>query len=181
MKINAVRFKRANFQQAQNFNVKFLSHNKQQNGWRVWLYDNIPADDCPAVQVVLKKDKEKAHQQYKEGDLNISSLNKDPHGQCMVLKPFLIHPGFSCPRCVQDSLSQNCLKLTITVFYYDLLPVTRYLVVILVLQKSIDHVISWKSGHTVTLLPLGSSCPLQAFFCLIRSSVVYPLQIVIAV
>jgi hypothetical protein len=30
----------------------------------------IPADNCPAVQVVLKKDKEKAHQQYKEGDLN---------------------------------------------------------------------------------------------------------------
>ncbi len=48
----------------------------------VWLYAYIPADDCLAVQVVLKKDKEKAHQQYKEGDLttkykNISSFKKN--------------------------------------------------------------------------------------------------------
>ncbi len=46
------------------------------------FYAFIPADDCPAVQVVLKKDKEKTHQQYKEGDLttkykNISSFKKN--------------------------------------------------------------------------------------------------------
>jgi hypothetical protein len=35
----------------------------------------IPADDCLAVQVVLKKDKEKAHQQYKEGDLRTKYTN----------------------------------------------------------------------------------------------------------
>ncbi len=43
-----------------------LTYNKMDN---VWPYAYIPADDCLAVQVVLKKDKEKAHQQYKEGDL----------------------------------------------------------------------------------------------------------------
>ncbi len=38
--------------------------------------------------------------------------------------PFLFIRGLSCPRNVQTSLTQNCLKPTIPGFPYNLLPVT---------------------------------------------------------
>jgi hypothetical protein len=73
----------------------------------VCLYAYIPADYCPAVQVVLKKDKEKAHQQYKEGDLNdkvqqyFIFKKKFSMGNVWCYNPFLYIRGFSCPtRCI---------------------------------------------------------------------------------
>ncbi len=38
--------------------------------------------------------------------------------------PFLFIRGLSCPRCVQTSLTQNCPKLTILRFPYNLLLVS---------------------------------------------------------
>ncbi len=76
-----------------------------------------------------------------------------------VLNPFLFIRGLSCPRSVQTSFTQNCIKLTIPGFPYNLLPLscgdTGFL------QKRLGPVSPVKSGRKVSLLPLGRSCPLQ--------------------
>jgi hypothetical protein len=63
-----------------------------------------------------------------------------------------------CPSSVQTSLTQNCLKLTIPGFPFNLLPVSCSDVGF---KKILGLVLAWKSGLKVSLLHLRPSCPLQ--------------------
>jgi hypothetical protein len=74
------------------------------------------------------------------------------------LNPFLYIRGFSCPCCVQASLSLNCLKLTIPGFAHNCLPVSCGDIG---LNKNLGLVLAWKSGLNVPFLSLGCSCPLH--------------------
>jgi hypothetical protein len=80
--------------------------------------------------------------------------------------------GLFCPLSVQTSLTQNCLKLSIFGFPYTSF---LYLVMTLII------VWAWKSCFKVSLLSLGSSCPLQTI--LLSDLVICDsqLQIVVAV
>ncbi len=71
--------------------------------------------------------------------------------------PFL----FSCPSCIQASLSPNCLKLTIPGFPHNCLPVSCGDIGFK--TKILGLVLAWKSGPKVPFLPLGRSCSLQTF------------------
>ncbi len=95
-----------------------------------------------------------------------------------LFNPFLFIRGHPCPRSVQRSLTQNCLKLTIPGFTYNLLPVSCGDIGF---KKSLGQVLAWKSGLKVHLLPLGPSCCLQTILMsdLVRSDSL--LQIVMAV
>ncbi len=74
------------------------------------------------------------------------------------LNPFLFIRGLSYPSRVQTSLNQNCLKLTITGYPYNCLPVFCGDIGI---KKIPGLLLTWKSGLKVPLLPLEPSCPLQ--------------------
>jgi hypothetical protein len=67
------------------------------------------------------------------------------------------NPAFN-PRSVKMSLTQNCLRLTIPGFPYNLLPVSCGDIGF---KKILDLVLAWKSGLKVPLLPLGRFCSLQ--------------------
>jgi hypothetical protein len=73
--------------------------------------------------------------------------------------PYLFIRGLSCPRNIQTSLTQNCLKLTMPRFPYNLLCVSCG--GISILKNCIGQVLAWKSGLKLFLLHLGPSCPLQ--------------------
>ncbi len=82
-----------------------------------------------------------------------SSINYE-----VLVNPFLFIKGISCPRSVQTSLTQNCLKLTIPGFPHSLLPVSCGAIGF---KKSLGQVLTWKSGRKGSLLPLRPSCSLQ--------------------
>jgi hypothetical protein len=71
-----------------------------------------------------------------------TSVTEEPRKK--LLNPFLFIRGFSCPRSVQ---TQNCLKLTITGFPYNLLLASCGDIGFL--KKNIGQVLVWKSGLKV--------------------------------
>ncbi len=93
--------------------------------------------------------------------------------------PFLFIRGISCPGSVQTSLIQNWLKLPISGFPYNCLPVScgdiHFLKVILCL------VLAWKSGLKASLLPLGPSYPLQTSLLSDLVGCDSPMRIVMAI
>jgi hypothetical protein len=93
-----------------------------------------------------------------------------------IFNHFLFIRGLSCPRSVQTSLSQNCLKLTIPRFPHILLLVSW-----LIRKKCIGQVLAWKSASNCHFA-FKASCPLQTIplsdFLVGHSS---PLQIVMAI
>ncbi len=88
---------------------------------------------------------------------------------------FLFIRGLSCPSSVQTSLTQNCFKLTIPRFTYNLLPASCGDIGFL---KILCLILAWKSGLEVPLQPLGPSCSLQTTYLVGCDS---PLQIIMAV
>jgi hypothetical protein len=75
-----------------------------------------------------------------------------------MVNPFLFIRGLSCPGSVQTSLTQNCLKLTILGFPYNLFPVSCGDIGFF--TKSIGQILAWKSAFSMCLY-LGPSCPPQ--------------------
>jgi hypothetical protein len=78
-----------------------------------------------------------------------------------IFNPFLFIRGLSCPRCIQASLSLNCLKLTIPGFPHNCLLVSCGDIGFLKQNSRSTVVLAWKSGLKVPFLPLGRPCPLQ--------------------
>jgi hypothetical protein len=93
---------------------------------------------------------------------DISILRISTRSILIYFNPFLFIKGLSCPRTVQTSLTQNCLKLTIrTVLYLDNLSNSfLFFVVTLVLNKYICKVLVWKS---LPLLPFKALLPSENY------------------
>jgi hypothetical protein len=90
---------------------------------------------------------------------------------------FLFIRGLPCPSCIQASLSQNCLQLTIPGFPHICLPVSCD---DNGLKKILGLVLAWKAGLKVPFLPLELSCPLQTILLSDLVGCENPLQIVMA-
>ncbi len=106
-------------------------------------------------------------------------LSKCAPASPALLNPFLFIRGLSCSSCIQASLSLTSLKLTISGFPYNCLPVSCGDIGF---TKILGLVLAWKSGLKVPLLPLGRYYSLQTI--LLSDLVVgcdSPLQIVMAI
>jgi hypothetical protein len=68
----------------------------------------------------------------------------------LMIKTFLIHQRALLPSQCSDTLTQNCLRLTIPRFLYNCLPVSCS---DLALTKFLGLVLAWKLGLNVPLLP----------------------------
>jgi hypothetical protein len=88
-----------------------------------------------------------------------SSLVSSSTFHTEYFSPLLFLRGFSCPSCIQALLSLYCVKLTISGFPHNCLPVSCGDIGLL--KKILGLVLDWKSGLKVLFLPLGRSCPLQ--------------------
>ncbi len=84
------------------------------------------------------------------------------------------NPVFPRMCFVQTSLTQNCLKITIPGFFYNLLPLSCG--EIGYFKKIPGLVLTWKSGLKVPFLPLGPCCPLKTILLRVLGRVWKPTE-----